>query len=121
MQYSSSPAPSYTSRGSSSVGSVRFSESHDHVSASKSTHIPKHPVKSILKHPKSSSEDMPSLFGENAHIIAASEAIGCVIRDLVTCVKMFKCPDRLDFLESSDNPPAPGSERDEHAVHQPAL
>ncbi|KAJ1300133.1 hypothetical protein OPQ81_011886 [Rhizoctonia solani] len=104
MQYSSSPAPSYTSRGSSSVGSVRFSESHDHVSASKSTHIPKHPVKSILKHPKSSSEDMPSLFGENAHIIAASEAIDCVIRDLVTCVKMFKCPDRLDFPASSDNP-----------------
>ncbi|KAJ1300131.1 hypothetical protein OPQ81_011884 [Rhizoctonia solani] len=92
LQYSSSPAPSYTSRGSSSVG------------ASKSTHIPKHPVKSILKHPKSSSEDMPSLFGENAHIIAASEAIDCVIRDLVTCVKMFKCPDRLDFPASSDNP-----------------
>ncbi|KAJ1299873.1 hypothetical protein OPQ81_002667 [Rhizoctonia solani] len=70
----------------------------------RSTHIPKHPVKSILKHPKSSSEDMPSLFGENAHIIAASEAIDCVIRDLVTCVKMFKCPDRLDFPASSDNP-----------------
>ncbi|KAJ1299875.1 hypothetical protein OPQ81_002669 [Rhizoctonia solani] len=87
LQHSSSPAPSYTSRGSSS-----------------SPHIPKHPVKSILKHPKSSSEDIPSLFGENAHIIAASEAIDCVIRDLVTCVKMFKCPDRLDFPASSDNP-----------------
>ncbi|KAJ1299866.1 hypothetical protein OPQ81_002660 [Rhizoctonia solani] len=103
LHYFSSPVPSYTSTGGTPSNSVRFSDSDSDISPGEShLHLPKCSSKSILKLCKHS-VDVPSLFDGNS-IIAASEAIECILYDFAGGVKNFRCPDEHDVSTSDENP-----------------
>ncbi|CAE7208660.1 unnamed protein product [Rhizoctonia solani] len=99
-QRSASPALSSGS-SSSSAKSVRFDESGSRLSPGQySPYTPKSSPRSILKY-----AELPSLFNEQAPIVAANAAIDAIIRDLITSVKSFKQPSELDFSGTPEDAP----------------
>ncbi|KAH7344123.1 hypothetical protein B0J17DRAFT_765245 [Rhizoctonia solani] len=104
------PSPAPSSSGSSTSGkSVRWGENDNSdqrciLPGHYSTQSPKSPPKPLLKQRELKATNMPSLFAENTHILAASAAMDSVLYELVICVKEFKCPSELDFSVNTGSP-----------------